>query len=235
MASREEEKRKRREEREAQQRAAEQAGKRKRLVMIGGAIAAAIAVIVVGVVIAAGGGGDDEMAVGATGASAEGAPIPEQQEKDFDAAVKAAGCTFTEHPNEGSTHQSEPFDDYKTNPPTSGNHNPVPAEDGVYAPGNEPNKENWVHSLEHGRVLFQYAPGSSAADVRRLTALAQEELEGTAGYHTLVLQNNTDMDAKFAAVAWTRYVTCDELGEPQLQVMRDFREAYTDKAPELIP
>jgi hypothetical protein len=84
-------------------------------------------------------------------------------------------------------------------------------------------------------VLFQYAPGTSPADVRRLTALAQEELEGAAGYHTVVMQNNTKMDAKFAAVSWTRYVTCDELGTEQLQVMRDFRAAYTDKAPELIP
>jgi hypothetical protein len=44
------------------------------------------------------------------------------------------------------------------------------------------------------------------------------------------------MPAKFAAVAWRHYVTCNTLGDPALiAVMREFRKAYTDKAPELIP
>jgi hypothetical protein len=219
MSSRAEEKERRRLEREAQEQAAKQAAARKRAVQIAGAVVGVAIVAVVIVLLVAGGGSEES----------------EADAGQLTADARAAGCTFRQFREEGREHTNAKVDDYKTNPPTSGNHNPVPAEDGVYAPGNEPNKENWVHSLEHGRVLFQYAPGSSAADVRRLTALAQEELEGTAGYHTLVLQTNTDMDAKFAAVAWTRYVTCDELGEPQLQVMRDFREAYTDKAPELIP
>jgi Protein of unknown function (DUF3105) len=219
MSSRAEEKERRRLEREAQEQAAKQAAARKRAVQIAGAVVGVAIVAVVIVLLVAGGGSDES----------------EADPGQLTADARAAGCTFRQFRSEGRTHTNTRVDDYRTNPPTSGDHNPVPAEDGVYAPGNEPNKENWVHTLEHGRVLFQYAPGSPAADVRRLTALAQEELEGTAGYHTLVLQNNTDMDAKFAAVAWTRYVTCDELGEPQLQVMRDFREAYTDKAPELIP
>ncbi len=235
MASREEEKRKRREEREAQQRAAEQAGKRKRLVMIGGAITAAIAVIVVGVVLAAGGGGDDEMAVGSTGASAEGAPIPEQQEKDFDAAVKAAGCTFTEHPNEGSTHQSEPFDDYKTNPPTSGTHNPEPAPDGIYEPGNSPDVNNWVHTLEHGRVIIQYKPGTPERQINQLRTLAGENVNGSPGYHMVLMENNSDMEHQLAVVTWTRSLTCDEITDKTFDAVRVYRDRWVDKAPEFVP
>ena len=36
-------------------------------------------------------------------------------------------------------------------------------------------------------------------------------------------------------LAWTRYVTCDRLTNASLDVMRQFRKAYTDKAPEFIP
>ncbi len=234
MASREEEKRKRREEREAQQRAAEQAGKRKRLVMIGGAITAAIAVIAVGVVLAASGGGDDEGGSQAA-ASAEGAPIPEQQEKDFDAAVKAAGCTFKEHPNEGSTHQSEPFDDYKTNPPTSGTHNPEPAPDGIYEPGNSPDPNNWVHTLEHGRVIIQYKPGTPEQQINQLRTLAGENVNGSPGYHMVLMENNTEMEPQLAVVTWTRSLTCDDITDKTFDAVRVFRDRWVDKAPEFVP
>ncbi|MFA9270457.1 MAG: DUF3105 domain-containing protein [Baekduiaceae bacterium] len=233
MASREEEKRKRREEREAQQRAKDQANKRGRLVVIGGAIAAAIVVIVVGVVLATGSGGDDT----STEAAAEsgGAPIPEQQEKDFNTAVKASGCTFTEHPNEGATHQSEPFDDYKTNPPTSGTHNPEPAADGIYEPGNSPDPNNWVHTLEHGRVIIQYKPGTSEKRIAQLKTLAGENVNGSPGYHMVLLENNTDMPYEVAAVTWTRSLTCKEFTDETFDAIRVFRDRWVDKAPELVP
>ncbi len=233
MASREEEKRKRREEREAQQRAKDQANKRGRLVMIGGAIAAAIVVIVVGVVLATGSGDDHD--IGKQAAASGGSPIPEQQEKDFDTAVKAAGCTFTEHPNEGATHQSEPFDDYKTNPPTSGTHNPEPAADGIYEAGNSPDPNNWVHTLEHGRVIIQYKPGTSEERIAQLKTLAGENVNGSPGYHMVLLENNTDMPYEVAAVSWTRSLTCKEFTDETFDAIRVFRDRWVDKAPELVP
>jgi hypothetical protein len=71
--------------------------------------------------------------------------------------------------------------------------------------------------------------------VTRLQRLAEEPLNDSPGYHTLVFQNNTDMPSQFALVGWTKSLTCDELTDASTAVMRDFREQYTDKAPELIP
>ncbi len=111
------------------------------------------------------------------------------------ADAKAAGCTFQSFPSEGRTHTASKVT-YKTNPPTSGNHNPTPAQDGFYQQGNSPPKENFVHSLEHGRIEFQYKPGTSAADIAKLRALAAEPLNGSAGYHVLFFENDTKMPAR---------------------------------------
>ena len=150
------------------------------------------------------------------------------------ADAKAAGCTFKSYPSEGRQHTSGKVK-YKTNPPTSGPHNPVPAPDGIYAPGNEPAPENAVHSLEHGRIEFEYKAGTSASDIAKLRSLAESEFNGTAAYHTLMFRNNTNMPTQFAAVAWTKLLTCDGLSSQAMDVMRQFRQAYTDKGPEFLP
>ena len=152
----------------------------------------------------------------------------------FAADARATGCTFNAYKSEGRDHTSGKVT-YKTNPPTSGKHNPVPAQDGIYTPGNEPAPENWVHSLEHGRVLFQYRPGTPPNQVAQLRKVAEEELNGAAGYHVLMFQNNTKMPTQFALVAWTKSLTCDKLDAKSEDVMREFRKAFTDKGPELIP
>ena len=48
----------------------------------------------------------------------------------------AAGCVVRSFPNEGQAHVTKELTaaDFKTNPPTSGDHNVTPAQDGVYAP-----------------------------------------------------------------------------------------------------
>jgi hypothetical protein len=217
MASRQQEKERRRQERQAAEEAAARSGSRKRRLQVGGAVALGVAVIAVIAIVALAGGGKDTPS--STGLVAD---------------AKAAGCTFNSYKSEGRNHTSGKVK-YKTNPPTSGSHNPVPAQDGIYAPGNEPAPENWVHSLEHGRVLFQYKPGTPAADVAKLRSLAEEKLNGTAAYHVLMFQNNTNMPSQFALVAWTKSLTCDKLTSQSENVMRDFRKTFTDKGPELIP
>jgi hypothetical protein len=234
MAGREEDTRQLREERGAQQRAAEQAGRRKRLVAVGGAIAAAIAVIAVSAVLLSG-GGQDGMSVGATGGSTEGAPIPAQQEQDFDVAVKAAGCTFTEHESEGGGHTDKPYTDYRTNPPTSGPHNPQPAPDGVYDPGSSPDPDTWVHTLEHGRVIILYRRGTPQKRIDQLATLTGENVKGSPGYHMVLMENTTDMPYEVAAVTWTRTLGCREWTDAGFDAVRVFRDRFVDEAPEFVP
>jgi hypothetical protein len=226
MASRQEEKEQRRLERLAQEEAAKKAAARKRALGLIGGIVLAVAAVAAIVLVVSSGGGDssDEARAGNTAELRE--------------AAAAAGCELKTAQSEGRDHVEEDVkaEDYKTNPPASGKHSPVAAQDGFYQPGNEPALGNWIHALEHGRVLLQFKEGAGQDVVTKLRDLANEELEGSAGYHTLVHQNNTAMPYDTAAVAWTRFVGCKgELTDAQLQVMRDFRTAYTDQAPEFIP
>ena len=220
MAHRAEEKERRRQERIAQEEAARKAAARKRTLQIGGGAVLGLAVVAV-VAIVALAGGDDK---GDSTANVT----------KLAASAKAAGCTFSQFKSEGRSHTASKVT-YKTNPPTSGNHNPTPAQDGFYRAGNSPPKENFVHTLEHGRIEFQYKPGTPAADVAKLRRLAEEPFNGTAGYHVLLFENNTDMPAQFAATAWTKSITCPTLSTAALGAMRDFRTAFTDKGPEFIP
>jgi uncharacterized protein DUF3105 len=219
MAHRTEEKERRRRERIEREEAARRAAARKRMLRLGGGLVAGLIAIAVVVVVVAGGGGGGDDEVDATKLAAD---------------AKAAGCTFSQFKAEGRTHTAGKVT-YKSNPPTSGNHNPTPAADGIYRAGNSPPKENFVHSLEHGRIEFQYKPGASSADVAKLRAVAEEPLNDTRGYHMLMFENNTNMPTEFAATAWTKSITCAKLTPQSLDAMREFRKAYTDKGPEFIP
>jgi len=217
MASRQEEKERRRRERQEAEQAAAKSASRKRTLQIGGAVVLVVAVIlVIGIVALAGGGSSSA------------------DTSNLAADATAAGCTFKTFKSEGRNHTTGKVT-YKTNPPTSGNHNPTPAQDGLYAPGNEPNPENYVHSLEHGRIEFEYKKGTPQAQVAQLQKLAEEPLNGSAGYHVLMFQNNTNMPSQFALAAWTKLLTCDKLTPQSIAVMRSFRKAFTDKGPEFIP
>jgi hypothetical protein len=218
MASRQEEKERRRRERlEAEQAAARAASRKRTLQIAGGAALALVVIGVIAIVALAGGGGNDKV-----------------DTSNLAKNATAAGCTFKSYPSEGRNHTTGKVN-YKTNPPTSGNHNPTPAQDGIYAPGNEPAPGNFVHSLEHGRIEFEYKPGTPQAQIAQMQKLALEPLNGSAGYHILMFQNNTKMPSQFALAAWTKLLTCNALNAKSMGVMRQFRKAYTDKGPELIP
>jgi hypothetical protein len=235
MSSRQEEKERRRREREEQERkSATGAARTRRLQLVGGAVLV-IAILVVAVVLITSGGSDDAGGTdGPTTSPSVEVTLPPQKTKNLTEAAKAAGCTLRHLPNEGSTHVNEDVK-YKSNPPTSGDHNPVPAADGVYSPDAAPEPEHYVHTLEHGRIEFQYKPGSSPQTIGTLEALFNEEFNGTPGYHALVFQNNTHMPYAVAATAWTQLLGCDKLSPEAIDAFRAFRERYTDKGPEFLP
>jgi hypothetical protein len=221
MSSRQEEKEQRKAERLERERAAQAEAKRKRLLQIGGGVVVAAAIIA-GVVLAVAGGGDD---------------VARPSETAVKSAAAAAGCVYKAFPEEGRGHVTTPRTpaNYKTNPPTSGDHNPDPAQDGLYATGNEPGIANWVHTLEHGRILLQYQTDSPPATVTALTKLFQEPvLNSGDSYHMVLMQNNTRMPFKTAAVAWRHYIGCSSASPSAIAAMRTFRDRFVDKGPELV-
>jgi hypothetical protein len=240
VSSRQEEKQKRREERLAREQAEKAAAARRQRLTLAGAVLAGVAVIAVVVLLVSGtlGGGDDgESAAQDVPSSEELADqnitLPAQQIGDLAAAAKAAGCKIENPPIEGRNHETKDFTekDYKTNPPTSGNHFPQWYEDGIYGAGETPNLGMLVHTLEHGRIDVQYKPGTPTHTVKQLEALLAEQEDG---YHMLLFQNGTNMDAQIAATAWGHSVTCPQFNNQVFDVLRTFRAKYIDQGPERV-
>lgn len=235
MASRQEEKEKRRRERIAREQAeARAAGRRKRLQMALGVLVGAAAVVGIVVAIMAAGGGDDGGG-DARQASDTGLPtLPEQRTSDLDEAADRAGCEVINARYEGKNHEDREFkaSDFKTNPPTSGTHTPVWAEDGVYEADSLPPLGQLVHTLEHGRIDVQYKDGTPQQTVRKLEALLKENNDG---YHMLLFPNPTGMKYQVAATAWTHILGCERFTDDAIDALRAFRSRYIDKGPEQVP
>jgi hypothetical protein len=160
--------------------------------------------------------------------------LPAQKIGDLNAAAKAAGCKLANPPIEGRNHETKDFTaaDYKTNPPTSGNHYPEWYQDGIYNPGDTPNLGMLVHTLEHGRIDVQYKPGTPKNVVAQLEALLAEQQDG---YHMLLFQNTTNMRAQIAATAWGHSLTCAKFNDKVFDAIRTFRARYIDQGPEQVP
>jgi hypothetical protein len=213
MANRREEKGARREER--LQREQERLAAERRRQRIGYVVAALLVLATIGVVafaLTAGGGSES---------------VPKDKATSATKAAAAAGCSVRTFPAEGRGHTGDTVT-YKTNPPTSGDHDPVPAPDGVYTTPQR--KENLVHSLEHGRIELQYRPDAPAAARAGLKAVFDESPD-----KMLLLPNGTGMKDPVAATAWTRLITCPAYNARVPAALRAFRDTYRDKAPESIP
>ena len=221
----------------AQEQAAKaRAARQKRLqLVLGGLVGlAAIAVVVLLVSGTLGGSGDGASAGEASTPEAANVDIPDPVIGDLQEAAKAAGCKLSNPEIEGATHEDREFSesDYKTNPPTSGNHFPEWYQDGVYAPGSTPQLGMLVHTLEHGRINVQYKPGTPEETVQQLEALLAEQSQG---YHMLLYENTTGMDAAVAATAWGHSLTCPEMNDKVFDAIRTFRGEYIDQGPENVP
>lgn len=230
MSSRQKEKERLRQERLERERAAAQAAQRKRrmgVVAGGGLGVAAIAAVVT---VALAGGGKGNSLAQPKGGGIPDVPIAASRNLPLDQAAKAAGCTARTFPSEGRTHVLTPVT-YKTDPPTSGNHNPTPAHDGIYDPGNTPAKENLVHSLEHGRIELQYQPGTSRRTIGQLQSVIKE-MQDQGDPRLLLFQNETQMPSAIAAVAWTHMLACPAMNARVPDAVRAFTKRYDLQAPE---
>jgi len=163
------------------------------------------------------------------GASYEGAADPPpQQATDLVQAARAADCRLSNPVIEGNGHIGpDKKVTYKTNPPTSGNHDPQPAADGVYGkPVTATDIRHFVHTLEHGRIEIQYDPSLPKAQVDRLGGLYQED-----PYH-MVLFPSRKIPYQVAASAWGHLVGCKKLTNASFDALRAFRDRYRDQGPE---
>jgi hypothetical protein len=224
---------------EAEERESRGGGSR---MMVGYAIAAVvvIAVAVLVFVLASGGSSDSSSANGNTddgGAHINGdenygntnGVSPDERAGIVPAAAKVtslkaaaskAGCEVRlKLPDEGHTHLprgSQP-PDYKTSPPSSGNHVEPPYQqaDGAYA--EEPEQLDVVHSLEHGRMAIEYSS--------KLPEKAQLELKGLYDtmYGAALMFPYDEMVYDVAAATWTNLLTCREYkGPATLDAIRAF-------------
>ena len=175
----------------------EQEAARRRYLIIGGVVAAAVVLIV-------------------------GAYFLTNR-KPVASSTGSAGCSDIQQlADEGSQHLNpgDPRPDYKTNPPTSGNHNPIPYPAGVYDQGGDITRV--VHSLEHGYVVIYYN-NLTPAEAQQLASIQNSDPNKVIVYY------DKDMPGKVAIAGWTRLQTCDGVNE---SAIRSFINQFRGQGPE---
>lgn len=191
---------------------------------VAGVLVAAVVVALVVIVAAGGGGGSNSASAGDWPSGS----IPKRKETDLSVAAKLAGCTLKHPKSEGRTH-TQKHQNYKTAPPTSGPHYPLPTHDRAYLSTPKP-YEALVHALEHGRVIYWFKPKAPPAVRGALKKLYNED-------HALVIltANNRPMPYQVAATSWTQLLGCPAYNSKVPDAFRAFRDAYRLKGPEYYP
>jgi hypothetical protein len=239
VSHRREQKERLRQEREERERQARAAAQRKKLVGYGaGGVLVLAAVIVLGVLALGGGDGGGGSDAQAGEVFPSGGSFPKQTAFDVKPAAAAAGCKLQtvkadsrEHTSSLSTHVK-----YSTNPPTSGKHYQIPAQDGIY--GDAPQDEELVHGMEHGRVIFWVKP-SAPKDVRAdIRALVEDDP------YQMFLVPRANMPYEVAATAWDadpapngtgELMTCTKVDDKTYDALAAFRDDHRSQGPEPIP
>jgi hypothetical protein len=242
MANRREEERERLRQ-ARQEREKHQTGSEKRRLMIGYGVAALVGLaVVIGIVMVIvsaasendGGNAHISQQSGSTNGiqpdTRGGTEVAAVKVTNLKEAAKKAGCDLRLGlPDEGRNHlpPTAPTPEYKTNPPTSGNHVEPPYQqaDGAYK--EMPRELDIVHSLEHGRLEIQYSPD--------LPESAQLELIGVFDtmYGATLLFPNENMPYEVAATTWRNLIGCNEYkGAITLDAIRDFGKQTWSKGPE---
>ena len=228
MASRKDQKEKLRQERlEREAAAASAAARRRRLgYIVAGVLVAAVVVAVAAIALSSGGGDSGGDSNANSGSWPDGS-IPARKITDLDAAAKAAGCKVSSPKDEGRGH-TEKQQHYKSQPPSSGAHNPTPAHDQAYL--KNPGDEHLVHALEHGRVIFWFKPTVSD-DVKGAMKKIYDDNKA------LVVLTPTEepMPYAVAATAWEKELGCPAYNDKVPDAFRAFRDAYRLKGPEYFP
>lgn len=227
--------RREREAREQQARAAEQRKK-----MVGYGAAAAIAIIAVAVAILLLTGGEDAGSGPGNAGNVfpDGGSFPEQKVFDIGPAAKAAGCQLQTKKGTARGHTTSLSDrvKYNTNPPTTGRHYEIPAQDGIY--GEAPQDEQLVHNMEHGRVIIWVKPSLPSKQRADIRAMVEDDA------YQMVLVPRRNMPYAVAATAWDadpapngtgELLLCNDVNDKTFDALQAFRDEHRSQGPEPIP
>ena len=125
------------------------------------------------------------------------------------------------HIAEGTSISQTNFNQYNSDPPTSGPHWPSPAPRGFYS--TLVPDERLVHNLEHGYVVIHHNCNPALPECDRL----MEDLERVFNPNQKVIVNyRPQTQSRIALTAWTRLDTMEEFDEVRIA---EFIEAYQGK------
>lgn len=238
MSHRREQKEALRRERELREQQAQAAKQRKR--MVGYGAAGAIAIVAVAVLILLATGGDDAGSGPGNAGDVfpDGGSFPKQTIFDVAPAAQAAGCELQTKKATSREHTTSLNQrvKYNTNPPTTGRHYQVPADDGIY--GQAPRDEQLVHTMEHGRVIISVKPSLPEEQRADIRALVEDDP------YQMVLVPRRNMPYAVAAAAWHaepapngtgRLLLCNEVNDQTFDALAAFRDENRSQGPEPVP
>ncbi|MFN8150040.1 MAG: DUF3105 domain-containing protein [Solirubrobacterales bacterium] len=123
----------------------------------------------------------------------------------------SSACSDVETFDVDSTgkHEDREFtiDDYATNPPTAGDHNPSPIETGQFYSDTPPLGEV-VHALEHGAVIG-WTNGLSEEDETAVEDAFNQMY--SKGYYQLAVVEFPDLEGSFAMSSWDSLQRCESI------------------------
>jgi hypothetical protein len=235
MANRREEERERLRQAREEKEKSHTSSERKRL-LLGYGVAGVIGLVVIGgivaVLVSSGGDSGGESAHinlesgssnGISPDDRQGTKVAAVKVENVQQAAKEAGCVLRlKLKDEGHAHipTGSEAPEYKTNPPTSGNHVEPPYQqaDGAYS--EMPLPIDMVHSLEHGRMEIQYSSDLPEKDQLELKGLYETMYGGT------LLFPNDEMPYAVAATTWTNLLGCKKYeGAKTLDAIAAFGKA----------
>jgi len=130
-----------------------------------------------------------------------------RREGDLWLLAGGSSCHGAQRPTDLGALHLEPgqeFDDYSSFPPTSGPHDPTPAEVGAIYEEPQP-LPRLVHSMEHGAVVFWI--GSASPEMRdQLLGVVQGMFQE--GYEAMVVTPLPVLQVPFAMTAWGTLQRC---------------------------
>lgn len=122
--------------------------------------------------------------------------------------------------------------DYKTNPPSSGNHYDTPADWGIYE--KELDDEAVVHSLEHGGIWISYKRSlqeqGSYKDISEETIQELKQI-GKENPGSVIVSPRPQNSNKIAVVSWGRMMKLESVDKALIQ---KYIETYKNQSPEKL-